>query len=239
MAKLKNNFIDSIGTKYKNISAHINRTGLGSFLKTKIYDHYIGFRFKMAGIHYYIPAAHETVSSVTQFNDKFKTLPSSFYSVKEALTLILLPHHAISLYDFGCGSGWVLNYGMLLGFRQVAGIEIDKAVMENATYNCNMLKRKGYPTPYTIELGDAATATIPEGTNVIYLYNPFGLETMEKVSANIISYALKSAADVYIIYCLPTYQQFFEKEESCEKIYERFYKYKTLVELSVFKIAGS
>lgn len=192
----------------------------------------------MKGIRFYKPAEDDLQEdAVTQFDDAVRTLPSSFYLVKEGLQAVSIPTHEICLYDIGCGSGWVLNYGMLRGFKQVAGIERDIVVMKNATHNCNILKNKGYATTFKIECGDASTTSVPEGTNVIYLFNPFGAETMEKVSAIIINYAMQLSSDLYIIYCLPSYQYFFENEKICKKIYESYNKNKTQAELSVFKLS--
>ncbi len=226
-------FLSRLLTKYNHLRHHIKNAGLKTFVQTKFYDHYIGFKLKAAGVSQYnssLPA----VSSALK--DAHENQPSYFYSLKLGLQHVPIPVNEISFLDIGCGNGKVLNYGMLHNFKSVTGIELETSALAIAFDNCTKLKNKGYATPFEITNADAVNYTIPEGVNVIYMFNPFGGQTMEKVALNIIAHINKMQRDIYLVYCMPSFEYVFENLQQCKKIYEIHNKSKTQKELSVYKI---
>lgn len=231
--------LNRLQSKYVHLSKHIKNVGIKVFIVTKIYDHYIGLRLKAMGISYNNAAAsplHAVVESALK--DAHENQPSSFYAVKNGLSAVPLPHAQISLLDIGCGNGKILNFGMLLQLKAVTGIELDESALEKAISNCNKMQQKGYSTPFNITGTDAVNYIIPESVNVIYLFNPFGSQTMQKVAANIAHHAKQSHKDVYIIYCMPSFEYVFEAQDKCTKLFEIYNKNKSQKELTVLKIAA-
>lgn len=238
MALFFTRFFTQLQHKFHNISIHVNNVGIATFTRTKVYDAFINYQLKKNGVNFkttpIVGAAGNTVSS--SFKDAHENQPSSFYAVKEGLKKVPIAHNKIILLDIGCGNGSILNYAMLLHFKKAIGIELDNKAINKALINCNRLKEKGFETEFEIINTDAVTYYIPEIVNVIYLFNPFGNQTMEKVVTNIINHAKKWQKEIYVIYNMPSYQQCFEWHPECKKIYERLNKNKTMAELSVFKI---
>jgi predicted RNA methylase len=223
--------------KYFDIYSHIQNVGIGTFIVSKLYDHYIRLRLKLKGVTYNVSAAQNEPAIVASTGkDAHENQPSSFYTLKEGLKCLPITYKEIVLLDIGCGNGMVLNFGMLLKFKQVNGIDLNKTALEKATLNCSKIYQSIKTTEYNVQYADAVEYNIPGAVNVIYLFNPFGSVTMEKVAVNIFDHANKTGKAVYVIYCMPSFKYIFEACAACKKIYERYNKNKTQVELTVFKI---
>ena len=235
-----NSFTDimsALQKKYFHIYSHIKNVGISSFVVSKLYDHYIRLRLKLKGVTYNASTAHNEPAIVASAGkDAHENQPSSFYTLKEGFKCLPLNYKEIVLLDIGCGNGMVLNFGMLLKFKQVNGIDLNKTALEKASLNCSKIYQTVNETEYKTEYADAVEYNIPAGVNVIYLFNPFGSVTMEKVAINIFNYVNKTAKAIYVIYCMPSFKYIFEANAACKKIYETYNKNKTQVELTVFKI---
>ncbi|WP_462249091.1 hypothetical protein [Ferruginibacter sp.] len=227
----------SLQKKYFHLYSHIQNVGISTFVVSKLYDHYIRLRLKMKGVTYNASAAQNEPAIVASVGkDAHENQPSSFYTLKEGLKCLPLTYKEIVLLDIGCGNGMVLNFGMLLKFKQVNGIDLNKTALEKATLNCSKIYQAVNQTEYNVEYADAVEYNIPSAVNVIYLFNPFGSVTMEKVAENIFNHANKTRKTIYVIYCMPSFKYIFEACATCKKIYESYNKNKTQVELTVFKI---
>ena len=225
--------------KIKNLSAHIRNTGLLEFINTKLYDYFIRVKLMTAGVNFRktnAQLAQRTAASAN--NDAHENQASSFYSLKKGLVVLPLAAKEISLLDIGCGSGRVMNYYMLQKVKAVAGIDLDDDALQIAAANCKLLFEKGYATQYAVEKADATVYPIPRSVNTVYLFNPFGRQTMQATVENIIGHAKKINSPVFVIYCMPAFKDIFESNTACTKIFEEFNKDKTRAELTVFKIAA-
>ena len=223
--------------KYFHLYSQIQNMGFTTFIVSKLYDHFIRLRLKLKGVTYNVSTPQNEPAIVASAGkDAHENQPSSFYILKEGLKCLPLTYKEIVLLDIGCGNGMVLNFGMLLKFKQVNGIDLNKTALEKATLNCSKIYQAVNQTEYNVQYADAVEYNIPDAVNVIYLFNPFGSVTMEKVAANIFNHANKTGKIIYVIYCMPSFKYIFEANAACKKIYETYNKNKTQVELTVFKI---
>lgn len=91
-----------------------------------------------------------------------------------------------SYIDLGSGKGRSLFVAAELPFRQVLGVEFSLLLHEQARENIGHYRgwrrRSG---PITSILMNARDFLFPEGPMVLYLFNPFGLETIEHVLGNL------------------------------------------------------
>ena len=62
------------------------------------------------------------------------------------------------------------------GFRRVAGVDLDSVSLEQARSNCRQMFKHGSKTRYNLSKLDILVPGIPKGTNLIYLFNPFGIK---------------------------------------------------------------
>lgn len=226
--------------KFKNISQHIAYKGLPVFLKSKMYDYKQKSLLKKLGI-YHAPVTGDlsATSSKAVNNDAEENMPSSFYEFLEGLKNTGLPFNEVSMVDIGCGEGRILNFGMLLGFKEVIGIELDDTASKKAIENCEKLKSKGYNTAFHIQQGDAALYSLPENINLVYLFNPFREKTMESIVDKIAAHVNKFKTSLYVIYCVPVWVKIFDRKTECKKVYENFNQAKTDRYIAVYNFTAS
>ncbi len=224
-------------SKLTRIAAAINQLGIYYFCKFKITEYYYRYKFNGLGIYYPINnTSHLTVNDQSANNDCHINQPSNYFAIKRAFNHIHLDFSEICLLDLGCGDGKVINLAMLLKFKSVIGIEIEESSAQQAIFNCKQMQAIGNKVPFSIYHADASKYTIPTGTNVIFMFNPFGEKTMKDVLKNIIHFQSFQKNDIYIIYIRAVHKDVFLDYSKCHKIYELISFNKSNTEVAVFKI---
>ena len=226
-----------LASKFKKIAAEIKRLGLYYFCKYKITDYYYRYKFNGLGLHY--PGnntSHLTVNEQSTNNDCKINQSSGYFAIKRAFNHIDLDFSEICLLDIGCGDGKVINMAMQLKFKSVIGIELDERSVQQAIFNCKQMQAMGNKVPFSIYHADASKYTIPGGTNVIFMFNPFGEKTTKDVLKNIIHCQSFQKNDFYIIYITAVHKNVFLDYSKCHKIYELLSFNKLNTEIAVFKI---
>jgi SAM-dependent methyltransferase len=112
----------------------------------------------------------------------------------------------LTFIDLGCGKGRALLVAAKLGFKQVIGVEFAHELAETAKKNLEILGI----TNAVVEHADAAEYHFPSGDIVVYLYNPFHKEVLQKVIENLKRSLPKK---VYVIYGIPACAALFD---SCD-----------------------
>ncbi len=226
-----------LAAKFKNIATEIKRFGFFNFCKYKITEYYYRYKFNSLGLRY--PennTSHLTANEHSTNNDCKKNQSSNYFAIKRAFNHIDLDFSEICLLDIGCGDGKVLNLAMQLRFKSVIGIELDETSVQQAIFNCKQMHAMGNKVPFSIYYADASKYTIPSGTNVIYMFNPFGEKTMKDVLKNIIHYQGFQKNNLYIIYITAVHKNVFLNYSQCHKIYELISLSKSNTEITVFRI---
>ncbi|ULQ57005.1 class I SAM-dependent methyltransferase [Flavihumibacter rivuli] len=170
--------------------------------------------------------------------DSWQNDASSFYYIFKGFRHVPLAPVAINLLDLGCGSGRVLSVGMKLGFNQVTGVDLDEESLEFAEMNCRIMQAHGSRTRFSIHCHDAGDFAIPEGTNLIYLFNPFGERTLRQVVHNILHYLSKGGREVYLVYYFPYYRDVIESYREFKTWFRSNYK-DGAPDLIVYKIEAN
>jgi SAM-dependent methyltransferase len=222
--------------KIKNILFHINSEGISKVVKTKAYDYvvrlkllFMGFNFeKTAGEK--IRKIHDSIN-----NDAHENMPSSYYDIKQVLKQIPMPLHEISMLDIGCGSGRVVAFGMLCKLKAIYGVDLEDDAIKIADENCKLLFNKGYKVPYKVTTADATIFQIPDGVNVLYIFNPFGATTMQRCIENIVKYGEKTTEPLYILYRLAAFREQFDEHPKFTRLYEEMHYSKKYYSLCVYK----
>ncbi len=225
-----------ISTKYNFLKNDAAKKGiLRSFLEN-LFEYRNKKKFSQMGVAHpdFCNNLGET-NARSIFKDANENQPSSFYSLNKAFKLIKLKPTEISLADIGCGSGRVLSFGMLSGFKEVYGVDLDKSGLEKAQQNCETMHRNGATTTFALTYADASTYAIPKNVNVIYMFNPFGEKTMSKIVENIINYSAGVIKNVYIIYSNPACKHLFENNNKFTKVFETYFKNKK-PDITIYKL---
>ena len=114
----------------------------------------------------------------------------------DAITALREDPQALTFIDLGCGKGRALLVAANLGFQHVIGVEFVHQLAEIARKN---LAHRGTANAVVAE-GDAAKYRFPNCDMVVYLFNPFSQEVMQKVVANLRE---SHARKLYVIYVNP------------------------------------
>lgn len=110
---------------------------------------------------------------------------------------------AFTFIDLGCGKGRAVMIASGLGFRKLIGVEFVYELVEIARNNLAKLKIENAVVLHA----DAADFGFADCNTVVYLYNPFSHEVLEKVISNLKKCFGKK---LYVIY----------KNPQCGKVFE-------------------
>jgi SAM-dependent methyltransferase len=235
-AKKLSNFAGMVN-RFKRINAEIKYYGLFNIVRTKAIELHYKRKFKNLGIVYYRENNPVNVLNTLSVNkDACLNQATDYYTLKKAFDFAGIIYSKINLLDIGCGYGKVLNFGMLMNFKTVIGIDLDEAAVDIAISNAGKMEANGFKTPYHFHTADACHFQIPVGINIIFMANPFGEKTMQQVMANIIAYQQNINKDLYIVYSVPVHQDVLNAYIECKKIYESFNGDKTSSEIVIYKI---
>jgi SAM-dependent methyltransferase len=117
------------------------------------------------------------------------------------------PPHALAdttLIDIGCGKGRAVLLASEYGFREVVGIELNPSLAAIAQANAELwtAAAKGR-SPIRIKQGDALDLVFPPGPCVVFLFNPFGAELMQRVASRMAAEFHGRPADLEVLYYKP------------------------------------
>ena len=107
-----------------------------------------------------------------------------------------------SFVDLGCGKGTALFLAAEAGFRRVIGVELVPGLLEAARDNVWAFEARDPSRAARIELvqHDAGTYELPSEPTVLFLFNPFGPETLRKVVSKIEAWLTTQRHSIYVLY---------------------------------------
>ena len=96
---------------------------------------------------------------------------------------------AFTYIDLGCGKGRSLFVAAECGFRRIVGVELSPVLYVRARENIGRFRarrfRAGASAAIEAVHQNAREFAFPEGDLVIYMFNPFGADTMQRVLENL------------------------------------------------------
>jgi len=104
-----------------------------------------------------------------------------------------------SIIDLGCGKGSALLYMVKFPFRRIAGIEYSYPLFLAAQHNIVKMKQSHIQLIH----GDAGSFEDLDDFNYLYMFNPFGQVTMNRVLDRICASLKKNPREIFIIYKNP------------------------------------
>ena len=91
---------------------------------------------------------------------------------------------SFSYVDLGCGKGRSLFVAAEFPFRQIIGVELSSRLHARCLGNIRTFRPRA-SLPITSLHENAADFLFPTGDLVLYLFNPFGAETVQRVLHNL------------------------------------------------------
>jgi SAM-dependent methyltransferase len=142
---------------------------------------------------------------VGEIRDSFSYFPVRVANGRTALQALPVTNHAeYTFIDIGSGKGRMLFVAAELPFRKVLGVEFATDLHEQALVNIKQYNhRKQRCSHLESANADAAQFEFPSGNLVIYLFNPFGPDVMERMLSNLDRSLEKDPRHVVIVLLWP------------------------------------
>lgn len=115
--------------------------------------------------------------------------------------------------DLGCGKGMCLKCAAEMGYKKVAGLELDTALVEIARRNMEKLRLDAQ-----VIYGNAMEFSDYDGYDLIYCYNPFGPPVFEKVISFILESQERRNRNIWVVYNNPVSGYLFENAGFTSKL---------------------
>jgi predicted RNA methylase len=110
---------------------------------------------------------------------------------------------AFTFLDLGCGKGLTLILARMEGFGRIIGVELDPSVA--AAARGNVARWRSGDAIEVVE-ADAVGFPLPAEPCVLYLYNPFGSQTMEAVARAVETSLDRRPRPLFVVYVNPVHQ---------------------------------
>jgi hypothetical protein len=122
-----------------------------------------------------------------------------------------VPPGRFTFVDLGCGKGAVLLLALDAGFASVVGVERNDRLVPIARGNVETYRtRKGIDRPAEVIQDDVVHYALPHVPTVLYLYNPFGPDTLTAVLGNLEESLRQHPRDVVVAYFSPAHRELLD-----------------------------
>jgi SAM-dependent methyltransferase len=139
--------------------------------------------------------------------------PTSYRELRRVLD-DLSPGSSDVFLDIGAGKGRALIVAAAYPFRRVTGVEISTDLCRVARANIERRRRHFRCQDVRLVEADGSVIAIADDVTIIYLYNPFRAERLQRLFCNIETSVIAAPRDVTVIYNNPARFIEFEKEFS-------------------------
>jgi SAM-dependent methyltransferase len=121
--------------------------------------------------------------------------------------------------DLGCGKGRTLLIAAEHGYRHVVGVELDPDLTQVARRNIGAYTAAKPQWTGTIEVieADAARYEFPDTPTVLFLFNPFGADTLREVISRIEQSLTENPRPLLVVYYNPVHQSLMDASRLLRK----------------------
>ena len=139
--------------------------------------------------------------------------------VHRALASLAIDPKQFSFVDLGAGKGRALMVASEFAFSKIVGVEISKEFCQLASENMNRyLASRGGGAPFMLCCVDAADYEFDDAPLVVFLFNPFGRNTLSNVLSNLEHSLRRRPREVFVIYINPRFEKMLQRSALFKKI---------------------
>ena len=122
-----------------------------------------------------------------------------------------IQHELYSFIDLGCGKGRALLLASRFPFKGIIGVELSHELQQTCQLNISRFRSDWQQCTNIVSLCQNATEfTFPAENSVLYLFNPFGAETLCPVVANLEASLRRVPRRIYVVYVKPVHRRVFD-----------------------------
>jgi 16S rRNA G966 N2-methylase RsmD len=125
--------------------------------------------------------------------------PIGYRELYAALAKMPLDKSQSTFLDYGSGKGRAVITAATLPFRQIIGIEISERLLAIAQQNLASMRHRRCHRIDLVHM-DATQYAVPTEVNLIYFYNPFAGQVLQKVVDNIYASYQQAPREMYIVF---------------------------------------
>lgn len=141
-----------------------------------------------------------------------------FYRIMSAIDLA--PAQT-TFVDIGSGKGRALFMADRLKLARLVGVELSPGLHAAAEKNVASYRRvTGSTTPIDLENVDATEYELPSGRVVVFMFNPFQREVMERFATKLSRAGLERGSDLTVVYVHPVVPGPLESAPGLVKVHE-------------------
>jgi 16S rRNA G966 N2-methylase RsmD len=189
--------MNSAVQKTRNAISFVKSSGVLGFLQE--------LRLRVTNRYYERRIGVETVGMITMkdlgfANSEFVEYdPVGYQEIYSALARVPLDKSQSTFLDYGSGKGRAVIAAATLPFRRIIGIEISDRLLAIAKKNLATMKHRRCNC-VDLVLMEATQYAVPTDVNLIYFYNPFTGQILQRVVDNIYASYKQSLREIYIIF---------------------------------------
>jgi SAM-dependent methyltransferase len=147
----------------------------------------------------------------------FGVAPSVF---RQILHRLQLDFEKYTFVDLGSGKGRALLIASDYPFRAIVGVELSPRLHAIAVANIAIYRASAQRCQNIRSVkGDATEYSFPDGSLVVYLWNPFEAPVFASVLANLEATLARDPREVYIVYVQPDLDQLLEASRFWRKLW--------------------
>lgn len=212
---MKKNLFKKLFVSYKNYGFEKTNFLIIKHLKF----HYELYKEKRFDLKYGIETRHHISSTDLKIESKNKQFAfryepihnKDFYASMKDLDI---PYEEYLFIDIGAGKGRALLLASEFQFKKFIGIEFSKEIYKIAKSNIDRFKVvSGKKANFKLFYQDAVKYKFPDENIVLFLYNPFDGEVLDKVIENIKYHLENTSKDFIIIYHYPMYLSIYNRQK--------------------------
>lgn len=151
--------------------------------------------------------------------DEFAAKPCGWLSLYRTFRWLKVCRDDV-LIDIGSGAGRAVLLASLFPFGRVIGLERMESLHRLARENlarCRAPRR----APVEFILGDALDYQLPDAVTVVFLYNPFGGRTFQRVMEGVFASVDRKRRRLRVVYVNPQEQDYLASTRRC-RLVKRF-----------------
>ena len=179
-----------------NTSIHVRAKRWAKFLKNYLKERVHGLDFSMVYV-------GDLQRNVEEFHGYSMTDADD---MKWMLGAVPVDPRQSAFLDVGCGKGMCLKCAAEMGYKKVAGLDLDEHLLGIAQSNMKKLKLDG-----ECILGNAVEFDRYAEFDVFYFYHPFGRHIFEQVIKKILASQKERNREIWAVYYHPGLGELFEQ----------------------------